>query len=150
MTPRAFKSLKAVTIVILVLLAVQYELGMEVNFADPSPITPFAFSLPGVSEALRGAGLAALLHAGLGGFLSLLSLVSLVLSLKSRLRSLQVFGVLGSLGILLAAAGGLLFVLSGFQDNRLSHAMADDFILAFVFYFLELYFLKPPQPAGRG
>jgi hypothetical protein len=59
----------------------------------------------------------------------------------------QVFGSLAFLATLLAAATGLLFVLSGFQNNGDTHGMATNFLLSFTFYFLELYFLKPAPKA---
>lgn len=82
-------------------------------------------------------------HAGLGGCLVIISMISLILALRSRIRSVQVFGILAFLATLLAATTGLLFVLSGFQNNGDTHGMATNFILAFAFCFLELYFLKP-------
>ena len=65
------------------------------------------------------------------------------LSLRSGLRSLQAFGSLAFLTILLADLTGLLYTLSGFQNNGDTHGMASNFLLSFTFYFLELYFLKP-------
>jgi hypothetical protein len=51
------------------------------------------------------------------------------------------------IGIAVAAGGGLFFVLSGFQNDHASHAMATNFILSFVFLFLELYTMKPDSKA---
>ena len=65
------------------------------------------------------------------------------LSLRSGLRSLQAFGSLAFLTILLADLTGLLYTLSGFQNNGDTHGMATNFLLSFTFYFLELYILKP-------
>jgi hypothetical protein len=59
------------------------------------------------------------------------------------MRSVQVFGSLAFLTILLAAITGLLYTMSGFQNDGDSHGMATNFLLSFTFYFLELYFLKP-------
>lgn len=135
--------LRVTVIVLLVLLAFQYELGMAVNIASPPTIPPFRFSLVGVSGALQRAGGTAVFHAGLGGGLVIISMIGLILALRSRVRIVQVFGILAFLATLLAATTGLLFVLSGFQNNGDTHGMASNFILAFAFYFLELYFLKP-------
>jgi hypothetical protein len=77
-----------------------------------------------------------------------LSLVSLILSLRSGVGSVQIFGSLAFLTVLLAAIMGQLFVQAGFQNDNYTHGMASNFILSLVFYFLELYFLKPvPQVA---
>jgi hypothetical protein len=137
------KTLRITVIVILVLLVIQYELGIAVNIANPAAQPPFSFSLSAVSDALNKVGGASLPHAILGAWLVLLSLLNLVLSLGSRIRSVQIFGSLVFLSILIAAGGGLFFTLSGFQDDNATHAMATNFILAFIFSFLELYNLKP-------
>ncbi len=136
------KALRVLLIIMLAALGIQYELGMQFIMSNPQAIAPFAFSLPGVSSALHGVGTVAVVHAGSGGLLLLLSLVILVVSLLSGVRAAQVFGVLGFLSIISAAAGGLLFVLSGFQDDSNSHNMATNLLLSFTFYFLEVYVLK--------
>ena len=139
-----FKFLRLMDGIILILLGIQFELGMVVNLSPDLPALPaFGFSLPKISDALHLAGPVALVHAGLGSFLALLSTLALILSLRSKTRSVQIFGSLGFLSIVSAVAGGVLFTLSGFQEDRYSLAMASDFMLAFTFYFLELYFLKP-------
>jgi hypothetical protein len=150
MSAKRLLVLRILVIVLLVLLAFQFELGMAVNIANPPSIAPIAFSFSGLStgvnDALNRAGGAAQFHAGLGSLLVLLSVVNLVLSLRSGARGAQIFGVLAFLTTSLAATTGLLFVLSGFQNDGDSHGMATNFILSFAFYFLELYFLKPaPQ-----
>ena len=138
------KQLSMMVGVILILLAIQYELGMFINLSPDLPELPaFGFSLQGISNALHQAGLVALVHAILGSFLALMSLWILIFSLRSKTRSVKILGSLGFLLMIAAWAGGVLFTLSGFQDDHYSLAMASDFILAFSFYFLELYFLKP-------
>ena len=143
MKPTQFKPLRILIVVILILLAMQYEFGMAVNISNPPSIPPFGFSISAISDALHQAGGVALLHAILGAWLVIFSLVSLILSLRTKVRSVQIFGVLAFLSIFLAATSGLLFILSGFQDDHYSHGMATNFILTFAFSFLELYFLKP-------
>ncbi len=150
MTTKRLTALRVMVIPILALLGIQYELGIAVNMADSASIPPISFSIPNVSDALHGVGSVALWHAGLGGTLAILSLIGVVMSLMSKVRSLQIFGTLGFLSMLLAATGGLLFVVSGFQDDGYSHAMATNFILTFSFYFLELYFLKPDSRAQKN
>ncbi len=145
MVSTRLKTLRVFVIVMLVLLALQFEFGMVVNISNPQAIPPFAFSLPAVSDALHGVGAAAVLHAAFGGLLLLFSLLILVLSLFSRLRGVQVFGALGFLAIAFAVNGGLMFVLFGFQQDSSSHAMATMFLTSFAIYFLVLYVLKPAQ-----
>ena len=150
MVPKQLRTLRIVTMVMIALLILQYELGMTVNLSDPQNIPPFTFSVTAVSEALRGIGPVALLHAGMGGLLFLLAAVGLVLSLVSKVRSVQILGVLGFLSMMGAVSTGLLFILSGFQNDGYSHGMATQFILTFTFYFLELYFSKPDvRPAKQ-
>ena len=136
--------LRAMVLIILTLLTVQYELGMVINLGPTLPeLSPFGFSLAKISDAIHMAGSTALAHAGLGSLLALLSILILILSLRSKIKSAKIFGLLGFLTIIVAMAGGILFTLSGFQEDHYSLAMASNFILAFIFYFLELYFLKP-------
>jgi hypothetical protein len=147
MSTKRLRALQIIVMVVIFLLAIQFELGMAVNIANPPTLSPIGSSLTGVSQgigdALNQAGGAAPYHAGLGTLLVLFSLVNLVLSLRSGIRSVQVFGCLAFIATCLAATTGLLFVLSGFQNDGYSHGMATNFILSYTFYFLELYFLKP-------
>jgi hypothetical protein len=75
--------------------------------------------------------------------LVLISIVSLILALRSGVRSVQVFGSLAFVATCLALITGLLYTLSGFQNDGLSEGMATNFLLTFTFNFLEMYFLKP-------
>jgi len=143
MSTNRIKSLRVMVIVILELLVFQFEFGMAVNLSPSlAPIPGFPFSVSGVVGALQPVGFPALAHAALGIFLGIMSIANLILSIASRVRSAWIFGLLGFLFILLAVINGVLFTLSGFQFDGLSHGMANSFILAFTFYFLELYGLK--------
>jgi hypothetical protein len=143
MSTNLFKGLRVAVITVIVFLAFQFELGMAINLSDPPNIPPISFSLHNVLGALNQVGSLALVHALLGTILTILALITLALALASGIRSVQVFGVLGFLSMALATISGLLFVLSGYQNDHYSHGMATNFILTFGFYFLELYFLKP-------
>jgi hypothetical protein len=148
MATNRLKGLRVMVIVMLVLLGLQYEFGMAVNLANPPSLAPIGFSLNGVSNALNQVGAVAVIHASLGSTLVIFALINLIFSLRSGLRSVQVFGSLAFLSILLAALTGLLYTLSGFQNNGDTHGMASNFLLSFTFYFLELYFLKPVHLAA--
>ena len=150
MPTNRIKGLQVTVIILLVLLAIQYEFGMAANLSNLPSLSPFGFSFPNIVGALNQAGLVTLIHAALGTVLTVLALIALVLALVSKIRSVQVFGVLGFLSMTLAEICGVLFVLSGFQDNNYSHGMATNFILAFGFYFIELYFLKPTSKTKAG
>ncbi len=143
MSAKRFLVLRVMVIVILALLGLQYEFGMAVNISNPPSLPPFSLSLGAVSDALNRVGAVAVIHASLGVWLVIFSVVSLIFSLRSGVRSVQVFGSLAFLAVLLAASTGLLYTLSGFQNNGDTHGMATNFLLSFTFYFLELYFLKP-------
>jgi hypothetical protein len=143
MNTERLKGLRIQVMVILVLLILQFELGMAANLNGPPKLSPFAYSMVKFSDALNRAGVVEGIHAGLGSLLPIGALVIMIRSLRSRIRSVQIIGTLAFVTVFLAATTGVLFVLSGFQNDNFSHGMATNFILSVVFYFLELYFLKP-------
>jgi len=142
MSTNQIKRLRVAVITLIGLLAVQFEFGMAVNLSNLPSLAPFGFSFPTILRALNQAGAVAVVHAILGTVLTILSLVTLIMALASKIRSVQIFGGLGFLAMALAEINGVIFVLSGFQNDNYSHGMATMFILTFGFYFLELYFLK--------
>ena len=143
MVSKTSKALRMIVMTMLALLILQYEFGIVVTLADPAAIAPFGLSLAKLSTALNGAGVAAVIHAGLGTFLAIFAVAGLVLSLRSGIGAVQVFGVLAFITVVLAVVNGILFVLSGYQNDGVSHGMASMFILTYTFYFLEFYYLKP-------
>jgi hypothetical protein len=143
MPSKKFLATRIIVMVILAMLAFQFEMGMAVNVAKQPTLPPFGFSLGRVSDALNQIGVVAVIHASLGVGLVLISIVSLILALKSGVRSVQVFGSLAFVATCLALITGLLYTLSGFQNDGLSEGMATNFLLTFIFNFLEMYFLKP-------
>src|SRR5271157_4762827 len=139
MSSNPLRPLRIMLIAILILLFFQYELGITVNFANPASIPPFNFSTAAFLNALNGVGNVAVIHAIVGCLLLLLALINMVMALRSNMRSAQVYGVLSFVSMIFAAGGGFYFVLSGFQSDNASHAMATNFLLSFVLLFLELY-----------
>ena len=152
MSAKNLKALRFSTIVLLVLLFLQYEFGMASNLSTLPTLPPIPNTLAGYSTglntALAQAGVVTNIHAGLGSLLALAAIFVLVLCLRSGQRRVQVFGVLAFLTTVLAATTGTLFVMSGFQNDNLSHGMATNFLLAYTGYFLVLYCLKSAQPAS--
>jgi heme A synthase len=145
--PDRSKSLRRVVMSMLVLFLVQYELGITVIMSNPPSISPIPLSDAAFRAALDQVGGVLYLHSIMGVLLVVISIVNLVMALQSGKRSVQVFGSLSFLGIAIAAGGGLFFVLSGFQNDHASHAMATNFLLSFAFLFLEFYYMKPePMP----
>src|SRR5512135_2475873 len=93
MKPNHSKALRVMVVITLILLTIQYELGMAINLSPDLPkLSPFGFSLVPISNALHLAGPVALVHAGLGSLLTLMALFTLVLSLTSGVRSVQILG----------------------------------------------------------
>lgn len=150
MSSKRLTAARVMVIVLLILLAFQFELGMAVNIANPKPIPPFSLSSTAVTAALNGVGVVAVVHASLGSLLVLFSLVSIILALRTGAISVKVFGILAFVAMCLAAATGVMYTLSGFQNDGLSHGMATMFLLSFSFNFLELYFLKPARTVQKG
>ena len=142
MTKSRTNWLRITTIILLVLLVFQFEFGMAVNLSNLPTLNPYNFTLFNIFIALQAAGTIAVIHASLGTFLTIFSILTLILSLLSRIRSIQIFGSLGFLSAAVAELNGVLFTLSGYQNNGYSHGMATNFILTFIFNFLVLYFLK--------
>ncbi len=150
MSAKRHLAARVIVMMILTLLALQFELGMTVNVSDPKAIPPFGFSLNGVSNALNQVGVPAVVHAALGVWLVIFSVVNLIFALRTGVRSVQIFGSLALLTVTLAAVTGLLFTLSGFQMDGYTEGMATTFLLAFSFYFMELYFMKPAPNILHG
>ncbi len=142
MLSNRLRSLRIMTIVLIVLLFLQYEFGMATIMADIPSRAPLSFSIAALRGALEQAGAVPSAHADFGGLVLLAALVNLILALRTGVRSLQVLGTLEFIFILVAAGGGLFFVLSGFQNDHASHTMATNFLLAFAFAFIELYYIR--------
>ena len=143
MSSSQLKPLRIMTMFMIVLLFLQYELGIATIMADPASIPPFSFSITAFRNALEQVGGVAYLHAGFGGWLVMISVLNLILALRTKIRKVQIFGVLSFLTLLIAAGGGLIFVLSGFQNDNASHAMATNFLLSFIFSFIVFYYARP-------
>ncbi len=142
MSERPVRILRGASIGMLILLGVQFELGITVNLSNPPELAPFAFSFPSVSDALHLAGTVALIHAILGTWLGVFSLITFILALRIRDTAARIAGALAFLTGGSAASTGYLFTLSGFQNDGFSHGMATNFLLMFSCFFLTLYLLK--------
>ena len=134
-----FRSLRIVVVVMLILLAFQFEMGMAVNLSPSlEDVPPLAGTVPAIWAALAKVGGAALTHALLGTLLTVAALASLVLAVGSGARSVAVIGVASFISIALASVNGVLFTLSGFKNDHYSHGMATLFLLAFSLHFVQL------------
>ena len=146
MSSNLIRYLRIIIGALLVLLFLQYELGIATAMANPPTLPPFSYSPEAFNSALTQVGPVALWHAGLGSLLVALSVANLILALSSKARSVQVFGVLSLITLAIAAGGGYFFVVSGYQNDNASHAMATNFLLSYTFLLFELHFVRPaPQ-----
>ena len=133
------KPLRVFFIVLVILLALQFELGMAVNLSPTlQDIPPLAGSISAMMTALSKVGVEAFVHAVLGTALVAAGLVGLVLSILSGSRIIVAMGIGSFLFLALAELSGILFTLSGFKDDGDSHGMATGFLLAFSFSFIQV------------
>jgi len=142
MSADRLRGLRANLVVLIVLLALQFELGMAVNLSDLHTIPAFGFSIRQVFSALGAAGGAAVAHGILGTLLALGGIGNLVQSVRSARRGIRIVGVILFVTMVLSAVNGYLFVLSGFQNDGYSHGMSTTFIVTLLLCFLELYFAR--------
>ena len=137
--------LRILIVFTLIVLTVQGWFGDTVNifFVPAAGVNSIPFSSSAVIQAIYNVGFALVWHAFQGLFLAIFSFVLLFFSFSwSKKRSVRICGILGALMVLSAAIGGLLFVLSGFNNGGNSAQMGGSFIGAYAFYFIELYFTK--------
>ena len=123
-TPRS-STLFILGLLTLMLLSVQFVLGMALNLYTPIPAPRW-----GMMGAMGSPGMGLLMaHMMTGGLLLLLSLLlGIVATLSGQtLPTLLGWGTLGS--ILLSSSGGVLFLMGG-QTPETSFAMAVGFLLA--------------------
>jgi hypothetical protein len=137
------RPLRVFSIVLLILLALQFELGMVLNLSPSlQEVPPPAGSVAALWTALAKVGAEALLHAVIGTALSIAGVVGLVLAIMSCERVVAVTGALSFLFLALAEINGILFTLSGFKNDGDSHGMATGFLLAFSLYFIQVCVLS--------
>jgi hypothetical protein len=130
------------TIAILVFIMLQ---GFSGNW------TTYFLILPGAPTLSQGFVLGltnlAMFHKIMGfvtGFVSILVMVFAFISRSTVF--VRAFAVVGFVIVALAAMGGFLFVISGFQDRWALGQMADAFVGAFAAYFLQLFLMnKTPR-----
>jgi hypothetical protein len=143
MTRMGYKLLKILIGLQVILLFVQFWLGMNLNLFVAVPLkSPQNFSS-------YSGGYELLAHIVIG--VTIFVLAGLLLSYGSRLRSryLSALSVFGLVFAIIAPATGVTFTLSG-QDNSLSLAMAMSFLIAFAVYLSGFYLVDKLRAAGRG
>ena len=143
-TKTAQLRLRTITVIILVLLAVQFLVGMLVNLfvqvpsVHPGANAPEYFSgvVQGVAWALLHAQLWLQIHAIVGLLLFLASLILIGFAIAARRRAWIIVSVLGLLGIMAAGFNGASFMNYGHDFSSL--LMSIGFLLAAVPYTIGL------------
>jgi hypothetical protein len=136
-----FKIFKILLTVELVLLFVQFYLGMTVNLFVSLPSThPMNFSS-------YSGGSYVYVHI-INGLLAL-AIAALILSYSFRLKNafISVLSVVALTFAVVAAATGYAFVLGG-QNNSLSMSMAVSFLIIYTIYLAEFYLVGKLKPAA--
>src|SRR5216683_7768098 len=137
-------SLRRLTILMLLLLAVQFLLGMVVNlFVQVPSVHPgvgasnyFQGVVQGVAWALVHAPLGLLVHAIVGLLLFLTSLILIGFAIAARRRAWIIVSVVGLLGIVAAGFNGASFM--NYGHNFSSLLMSIGFLLSAVPYTIGL------------
>ena len=140
--------LRLLTLIILLLLAAQFLIGMLVNLyvttipSHPGVLAPEYFSgvVKAVSWALVHAPLFLLLHAVVGLLLFLGALVILGLAIASRRRAWIISSIVGLLGIMAAGFNGASFMNYGEPFSSLFMSMG--FLMAVIAYMLGVYIVR--------
>lgn len=131
--------LRILVVGVLVLLALQFELGMAVNLSPSlQEVPPLATTFGAVWGALAKVGGDAVSHALLGTLLIVVALAHVFLAVTSGSKSVSAIGVFCFLGMALATVNGVLFTLSGFKNDNYSHGMATTFLVTFTLHFIQL------------
>lgn len=141
--------LRRLSLTMLILLLLQYIVGMVVNFwvvvpdqhPGAHPANYFVGAAQSVWWALSASGLALASHAGLGAILGILSVVTLVYGALRRTRLWVTVTVLGWLGVFAAGFNGASFL--NYGEDFSSMIMSVAFLVALIAYALGVYYSKP-------
>ncbi len=144
-TKSSQRMLRILTLIILLLLAAQFLVGMLVNLFvvvpsnHPGTNAPEYFSgvVTGVLWVLGHGTLWLFLHAIIGLSLFLASLILLGLAIASRRRAWIISSIVGLLGIVAAGFNGASFL--NYSQNFSSLLMSIGFLLAVIPYMIGIY-----------
>ena len=139
---RSWRPLRLSIVATLILLSLQAWTGDFVNvFVTTSP-TPVQQSFSGFLGAVSAAGPFLVWHMAEGVLILLSAVGVLGVSLRYDRRSVRIGALLGLITVLVAALGGYLYVLSGYNDGGSSMQMGGSFIGAYALYFITLWYTK--------
>ena len=122
----------------LVLLAMQFVLGMWMNLFALFPTSSVAFPTYGMMNVMFSVP-ELMVHMMNGVLIGMLSLMIFVMSLMGGYRKSAMLSVIASISIFLAGMSGLEFILTGFQNNVLSFTMSLGFVVAVISYVFLIY-----------
>ena len=122
----------------LVLLAVQFILGMWMNLFALFPTGNIGFPMRGMMSVMFSVP-ELMAHMMIGMLIGLVSLMLFALSLIVGDRRSAMLSAIASLAIFLAGMSGLEFILTGFQNNILSFLMSLGFVVAVISYVFLIY-----------
>ncbi len=127
------RSLRAQGILMIILLAVQYILGMINNFFVDFPQS----DQPEVMWRYAASQASEISHIFLGLLLFVSAAILVVRAVRAKNRSWIIASITGLAGILSAIVGGVTFIPS--QNDQLSFVMAVAFIVALLAYSWGVY-----------
>jgi hypothetical protein len=134
---------------LLVMLIVQFAIGIVVNLYVTVPAGDKGGFFGALGKALSDGPAALASHAGLGLLIVLAALALIVRAIIIRHAPTIVLSVLGLLSILGAAASGIRFVADGGSDNA-SLAMGLATAGAMLWYAISLFVLGNMRPSAAG
>ena len=124
-------------------MTLQGWLGDTVNLFVAYPKGSVISSFTGLTQAILAVGPFLIAHVVNAVIVLILGILVVMLTFKwTKSRGARVASVLGLLAIISAFVGGVMFVLSGFQNNESSAQMGGSFIGAYALYFTVLYYTK--------
>jgi hypothetical protein len=148
---RQLDALRGASLGVLVMLIVQFAIGIVVNLYVTVPAADQGSGFFGaIGKALSSGPAALASHAGLGLLIVAAALALVVRSVLARHPAASVLSSLGLLAIIGAAVNGVRFVSDGGADNA-SLAMALSTAVAMLCYAISLFVLGRGQavPADR-
>jgi hypothetical protein len=141
--------LRRTLVVILLLLAAQFLLGMAVNLfvkvptdhPGARPAEYFSGVVQRVTWSITAGPFWLILHAALGLALVVAGIAALARAIASRRRALVVSTAIGALAVLAAGFNGGSYL--NYHEDFSSMVMAGGFALAMAAYTFALYFAEP-------
>jgi hypothetical protein len=141
LSPRQLARLRGSSFGMLVMLIVQFAIGIVVNLYVTVPAADQGSLLHAVGRALSDPPAALASHAGLGLLIVLVSIGLVVRAVIARHVPTIVASVIGLLAIVAAAVNGVRFVADGGPNNA-SLAMALSTAVAMLCYAVSLFVLS--------